>query len=62
MATVPARTEDVKEPVLCDQCGTQIGWQENNQVILFSRHHGEKHQTKIIRREMSLEGLTTEKK
>lgn len=35
------------KPVYCDECGTQIGEILRGDLILFSRHHGERHQTTI---------------
>lgn len=34
-------------PVYCDECACQVGFVKAGCVVLFSRHHGEKHETQI---------------
>jgi len=36
------------EPVYCDQCGTIIGEIRDDRVVVFSRHHGHRHQTVLV--------------
>jgi len=37
------------KPVYCDECGSIIGEVRGGRVVVFSRHHGHRHETVLVK-------------